>query len=199
MAKTFTKLSGTQVLLTDDSTGNILAKIQAERNNPHWDVVWFDGDATMQSLNNQGLLLKWAPANLKNYTKLGQSLVPADHAFFPTGVTAAGVIVYNTKHLSAAHAPKDWTDLLTPAFKNGVAENDPAFSGPAFPYIAGQLLRQGGKDLKGARPSSSSSRPMAPRYSRPMTPPSTRCRPAPAWSASCRTPPTTPRRRPAPH
>ncbi|MDB5077246.1 MAG: extracellular solute-binding protein, partial [Chloroflexi bacterium] len=147
MAKAFAKVSGTQVKLTDDSTGILLAKITAERNNPHWDVVWFDGDATMQSLNNQGMLLKWTPANLKNYTALGRSLVPADHAFYPTGVTAAGVIIYNTKHMTAAQAPKDWTDLLTSRFKNGVAENDPAYSGPAFPYISGQMLRQGGTNL----------------------------------------------------
>ncbi len=143
MAKAFSKASGVNVLLTDDSTGPILAKITAERNNPHWDVVWFDGDASMQSLNNLGLLYKWTPANIKNYTPLGASLVPADHAFFPTGVTAAGVIVYNTKKLTPAQAPRDWTDLLTPAFKNEVAENDPAYSGPAYSYIAGQIWRQG--------------------------------------------------------
>ena len=143
MAKAFSKVSGNNVLLTDDSTGPILAKITAERNNPHWDVVWFDGDASMQSLNDLGLLLKWTPTNIKNYTPLGTSLIPADHAFFPTGVTAAGVIIYNTKKLTPATAPKDWTDLLGPSFKNEVAENDPAFSGPAYPYIAGQIYRQG--------------------------------------------------------
>lgn len=144
MGKAFGKFSGTNVLTTDDSTGNIVAKIQAERNNPHWDVVWFDGDATMQSLDNQGLLYKWTPANIKNYTALGKSLLPSDHAFFPTGVTAAGVIVYNTRKLSAAQAPGDWSDLLKPRFKNAVAENDPAYSGPAFPLISGMMLRMGG-------------------------------------------------------
>jgi iron(III) transport system substrate-binding protein len=148
MSKVFGNVpGGTSVSLVDDSTGNILARIEAEKNNPHWDVVWFDGDASMQSLDNQGLLYKWLPANVKNYTSLGTSLIPKDHAFFPTGVTAAGVIVYNTKKLSPAQAPTDWTDLLAPRFKNAVAENDPAFSGPAFPYIAGQLIRQGGHSL----------------------------------------------------
>ena len=109
--------------------------------------MWFDGDATMQTLDNQGLLLKWTPANLKNYTPLGSSLVAPDHAFFSTGIIAAGVIVYDTKKLSPAQAPKDWTDLRKPAFKNQVAENDPAFSGRAFPYISGQMLRQGGHGL----------------------------------------------------
>jgi len=144
MGKAFGKVSGTQVLLTDDSTGNILAKIAAERNNPHWDVAWFDGDATMQTLDAQGQLYKWTPAGAGNYTALGRSLIPADKAFYPTGVTAAGVIVYNTRRLSAAQAPTDWNDLLLPRFRNQVAENDPAFSGPAFPLISGMYLRMGG-------------------------------------------------------
>ncbi len=144
MGKSFGAASGTQVDLTDDSTGNILAKIAAERNNPHWDVAWFDGDATMQTLDDQGQLYKWTPSNVGNYTALGKSLVPADKAFYPTGVTAAGVIVYNTRRLSAAQAPKNWNDLLDPRFRDQVAENDPAFSGPAFPLIAGMYLRMGG-------------------------------------------------------
>jgi iron(III) transport system substrate-binding protein len=144
MGKAFAKMSGIQVNTVDDSTGNILAKIQAERNNPKWDMVWFDGDATMQTLNDQGLLYKWTSPNIGNYTALGKSLIPADHAFYPTGVTAAGVIVYNTRKLTAAQAPKDWSDLLKPQFKNQVAENDPAFSGPPFPLISGMFQRMGG-------------------------------------------------------
>lgn len=143
-ASAYPKATGVGVKLIDDSTGNIIARIEAERNNPHWDVAWFDGDATMQALNDQGILLKWTPKSLANYTALGASLVPMDHAFFPTGVTAAGVMVYNTKKLSAAQAPKDWSDLLKAQFKNAVAENDPAYSGPAYPLISGMMLRMGG-------------------------------------------------------
>jgi iron(III) transport system substrate-binding protein len=144
MSKAYAKASGTKVLLTDDSTGSLVAKMEAEKNNPHWDVAWFDGDATMQALNDQHLLYTWTPANVKNYTTLGKSLIPTSHAFYPTGVTAAGVIIYNTRRLSASQAPKDWSDLLTSTYKGKVAENDPAYSGPAFPFIAGQMLREGG-------------------------------------------------------
>ncbi len=144
MAKAFQKLTGIQVKLTDDATGNLLAKIAAERNNPQWDVVWFDGDAAMQGLNGQGQLLRWTPANIKNYNALGRSLIPSDHAFYPTAVTAAGALVYNTKKLSPAQAPKDWNDLLKPQFKNQVAAINPAYSGPAFSLIAGMLQRKGG-------------------------------------------------------
>jgi len=144
MGKAFQKASGITVKTTDDSTGPLVARITAERNNPHWDVVWFDGDSTMQSLDDLNLLYKWTPANVKNYTSLGTSLIPTDHAFYPTGVTAAGIITYNTRKLSPAQAPKDWSDLTTPRFKGAVAMNDPAYSGPTYPMIAGMLQRDGG-------------------------------------------------------
>jgi iron(III) transport system substrate-binding protein len=145
-AKAFQKQTGIAVKLVDDSTGNLLAKITAESNNPQWDVAWFDGNVTMQTLDDQGLLLKWDSAGLNNFTDEGTKVVPADHAYYPTGLTAAGVIVYNTKHVPAAGLPKDWSDLTKPIYKNLLAENDPAFSGPAYPFIAGLAQSMGGED-----------------------------------------------------
>lgn len=144
-AKAFQQQTGIKTNLVDDSTGNLLAKIAAEVNNTQWDAVWFDGNVTMQSLDDQGLLLKWNSPNIGNYTTLGTSVVPSDHGYYPTGITAAGAIVYNTKHIPAAGLPKDWSDLLNPAYKNLVAENDPAFSGPAYPFIAGVSQVLGGE------------------------------------------------------
>lgn len=144
-AKAFQQQTGITTKLVDDSTGNLLAKISAETNNPQWDAVWFDGNVTMQSLDDQGLLLKWNSPNIGNYTAQGTSVVPSDHAYYPTGITAAGVIVYNVNHVPSAGLPKDWSDLLNPAYKNLMAENDPAFSGPAYPFIAGVAQVMGGE------------------------------------------------------
>ncbi|CAA7601722.1 Ferric binding protein [Acididesulfobacillus acetoxydans] len=138
MAKAFQAKTGIQVKLVDDSTGKIVAKIDAERSNPHWDVAWFDGDSTMQGLDNEGMLLQnWTPKDVSNLTALGQSLVPADKAYYPASVTAAAAIGVNTKLLSPDQYPKDWRDLLTPVFKNSLAMNDPSISGPTYPYVAG--------------------------------------------------------------
>src|SRR5690348_12262690 len=57
-AKAFQQQTGITTKLVDDSTGNLLAKIAAEGNNSQWDVTWFDGNVTMQTLDDQGLLLK---------------------------------------------------------------------------------------------------------------------------------------------
>ncbi len=144
MANAFQAKTGIQVKLSDMSTGPIVTKIEAEGNNPQWDVAWFDGDGTMATLDAQGLLLKgWEPANAANYTALGKSLLPPDQSYAVTGITAAGAIAYNTKYVTAAQAPKTWTDLLQPQWKNAVGMDNPAISGPTFPVVAGFLYGMG--------------------------------------------------------
>lgn len=44
MTKAFTKATGIPVSLDDDSTGPLLAKVAAERNNPQWGLLWVDGE-----------------------------------------------------------------------------------------------------------------------------------------------------------
>src|SRR5579875_496426 len=85
--KAFQQQTGITTKLVDDSTGNILAKISAEGSNPEWDVVWFDGNVTMQSLDDQGLLLKWQSPAVSNLTAEGASYVASDGSYYPTGLT----------------------------------------------------------------------------------------------------------------
>lgn len=144
IADAFEKKSGIKVKLVDDSTGPLLAKIQAEKANPQWDVTWFDGPSSMQGLDDQGLLSKdYIPANV-NYTDLGKQLVPKDHAYNPITVSAAGAIAYNTDLVKTEDLPKDWSDLLKPENKGFVAMNNPSISGPTYSVVLGLMLLQGG-------------------------------------------------------
>lgn len=144
MANAFQKQTGIQVELSDMSTGPLVAKVEAEKANPQWDVAWFDGDGTMYTLDQESLLLRnWQPANVVNYSSLGQQLVSPDKSYIPTGITAAGAIAYNTNLVAAADVPTHWSDLLKPFFKDAVGMNNPAISGPTFPVVAGFLYRMG--------------------------------------------------------
>jgi iron(III) transport system substrate-binding protein len=133
--KAFQQQTGITTKLVDDSTGNLLAKIAAEGSNPQWDVTWFDGNVTMQTLDDQSLLLKWHSPNTSNLTSQGAQYVPSDGSYYPTGLTTVGAIAYNTKHIPAVGLPKDWTDLL-----------NPAYSGPTYPLIAGVSQIMGGEN-----------------------------------------------------
>ena len=143
-ATAFQKATGIKVELSDMSTGPLLAKVAAEKQNPQWDVIWFDGNGPMSSMNRAGQLLQgWTPVDVSNYNKLGLSLLPPNHGFFPTGVTAAGALIYNTKLVSAKNAPRTWQDLLKPEFRNAVGMNNPAISGPTYPLVAGMFQLMG--------------------------------------------------------
>jgi iron(III) transport system substrate-binding protein len=144
--KAFQQQTGITTKLVDDSTGNLLAKIAAEGNNPQWDAAWFDGNVTMQSLADQGLLLKWQSPNASNLTTQGAKYVPSDGSYYPTGLTTVGAIAYNKNHIPAAGLPKDWNDLLNPAYKNLIAMNDPAYSDPTYPLIVGIAQLIGSED-----------------------------------------------------
>ncbi len=144
--KAFQSQTGITTKLVDDSTGNLLAKISAESSNPQWDVTWFDGNVTMQTLADQKLLLPWQSANAANLTDTAKKLVASDNTYYPTGITTVGAIAYNTKHVPAAGLPADYNDLLKPAYKNLVAMNDPAYSGPTYPLVAGVSQVMGGED-----------------------------------------------------
>jgi iron(III) transport system substrate-binding protein len=143
-ATAFQKATGIQVELSDMSTGPLLAKVMAEKQNPQWDVIWFDGNGAMASLNQQHMLLRgFTPSTASNYTSLGLSLLPVNHAYFPTGTTAAGAIAYNTKLVPPNEVPHTWTDLLSPFFKGAIGMNNPAISGPTYPLVAGMFQQMG--------------------------------------------------------
>lgn len=149
MATAFQKATGITVKLTDDSTGPLIAKAEAEASNSHWDIIWFDGPSSMQAMDNQSLLLQgWTPNDVSNYTSLGTSLIPPDKAYYPTGVTGMGAIGYDPKVVKASQLPKTLNDLLSPQWKNQVAMNDPSVSGPTYPLVAG-VIQQMGSIAKG--------------------------------------------------
>ena len=144
MTKAFTKATGIPVQLDDDSTGPLLAKVQAEKNNPSWDVLWVDGDTAFAALDQQGQLLSYEPAVQLNAA--GQSLVPVDHSYVPVSTTVMASVIYNSAAVSAV--PTSYADLLGSQYTGKVGMNDPSQSGPTFPFIAG-LMNQLGGELNG--------------------------------------------------
>lgn len=143
MAKAFQKATGIPVKMVDMSTGPLLARVQAEKQNPQWDIVWFDGAEAMRNLASQGLLQPYAP-NVQ-WNAIGRRIQPADHAYVSSAATLAGVIVVNTKHLPKADWPHSWGDLTNPMYRGKIGMNNPAVSGPTYPFVAGQMKWLGGE------------------------------------------------------
>jgi iron(III) transport system substrate-binding protein len=141
MGKAFTKKTGIPVQVDDDSTGPLLTKIAAEKNNPQWSLLWVDGDTAFASLDKQGELLDYKPSAAWN--TVGQKIVPADNSYDPTGTTVMAALVYNSAAVSSV--PTTYQDLLGSAYANKVGMNDPSQSGPTYPFIAGVMNQLGGQ------------------------------------------------------
>lgn len=140
----FEEATGYKVELVSGNGAEIMSRIQTEKGNPHWDVVWIDAMPTIYGLGVEGQLLEgWSPKNVGNLTATYQQYVPENQTFFPTGAHAAGVIVYNTNELTAAEAPTTWGELADAKYKNIIGMADPAIAAPAYPYVAWFFNQQG--------------------------------------------------------
>lgn len=147
----FEKATGIPVKLVLLHTGELLARVQAERQNPQWDIVTFDGAEPMRNLAAQGLLVPFVPPRQGQgqghvqWNALGRKLQPADHAYATVAASLAGVIVVNKKNLPRADWPHRWSDLSKPEYRGKIGMNNPAISGPTYPFVAGQMQRLGGE------------------------------------------------------
>ena len=141
MAKAFQKATGIPVNLDDDSTGPLLTKVQAEKSNPKWSLLWVDGDSAFANLDTEHILLRgWEPS--VPFNSLGESVLPKDRSYIPTGLTMAGTLVYNAATVS--NPPTSWSQLLQPQWDHQVGMNDPSISGPTYPFVAGMMSDLGG-------------------------------------------------------
>src|ERR1035437_986168 len=75
-AKAFTAKTGIPVKLVDDSTGPLLTKIQAEKNNPQWSLLWVDGNTAFAALDQQGMLAPYAAKG--DFNDVGKAIIPSD-------------------------------------------------------------------------------------------------------------------------
>jgi iron(III) transport system substrate-binding protein len=136
MVSVFQKATGIPTALDDNSTGPLLTQIEASKNNPNWGLLWVDGDTAFAGLDQQGLLMKGFEPSV-SWNALGRQVVPKDKSYTPTGITLMAALVYNSKKVSAP--PSSWQQLLGSQWKGAVGMNDPAQSGPTFPFIAGMM------------------------------------------------------------
>jgi iron(III) transport system substrate-binding protein len=141
-AEAFSKATGIPTEEVSDSTGVLLAKIDAEKNNPKWGIFWSDGATAYAALDQQGLLVKGFEPDTGQLTSLGEKLVPADKSYIPTAVTIAGAVVYEPSEVP--DPPTNFAQLTEARWKGDVGMNNPAISGPTYTTVAGLMNQMGG-------------------------------------------------------
>lgn len=139
IAARFTEDTGIPVQVVDMSGGEILARIEAERVNPQWDVVYVQGHGSVHRLFQEGQLLDdgWQPEAASRYNELGDSLYQQhpEAPWWPVTVNAPALLVYNPD-CEGTEDITGWDALRDPRFEGRVGMPDPAISGPAYPYVS---------------------------------------------------------------
>ncbi len=96
---------------------------------PNCDVFTSTDLAHYVDLKGRNLLMKYSPVAASLLDKRVQNMDP-DHYFHASSCFMMG-LVYNTKKVSAAAAPRAWSDLADPKWSANALVAHPAYSGAA--------------------------------------------------------------------
>lgn len=139
----FTEKTGVEVEVFQGTTGEILARLEAEEANPIADVVilasWSDG----LSMKSQGKIMSYVPANAD---KVVEGWIDPDSMLFGYSASAVGVI-YNTTIFPELSA--DWNELVAEQYRDQLAIPDPEKSGACKDFVAGFVNAYGWDAFEG--------------------------------------------------
>jgi iron(III) transport system substrate-binding protein len=94
--------------------GDLANRLVAEKNNQIADLVFGLNAVEYEKLKKQDMLLKYEPSWAKD---VDMTLGDKDGYYYPTVVQPL-LLAYNPKVITKEAAPKDWTDLAKPEFKD---------------------------------------------------------------------------------
>lgn len=131
LAEGFEKKTGVKVEQFQGTTGEILARLEAEADHPQADVVilasWSDGLSMVEADKLLSYKSEYAD-------KMNDGMVDSGYYLYGSSASAVGVI-YNTNKYPTLNA--DWSELASDTYKNDLAIPDPTKSGACKDFVAG--------------------------------------------------------------
>jgi iron(III) transport system substrate-binding protein len=126
------------------SSGEALARVQAEKDNPQFDIWWGGPIDSFVAAKGEGLLEAYDSPNHVNLTD-PVKMKDVDNQWVGVYVGTLGFAT-NTDWLAAnpgIEAPTSWDDLLKPEFKGQVMVAHPSSSGTSYTALATILQLRG--------------------------------------------------------
>lgn len=139
ITRMFEQKTGIKVMMVTGGTGELIARIKAEKNNPQADVLFTGGVDSVASIKE--LLDEYIPK--ENDMLIDKSDL---HPWYTAIRLHPMLIIYNTELVKKGEV-KGWRDLLNPKWKGKVLMPDPRRSGSAFGELLIQLFAFGEYDL----------------------------------------------------
>ena len=115
--------------------------LEMKNSAPQCDILSTTDMSHMPALKERNALLRYEPPNGAALLPEFQSL--SDPGWYYVNSATNHFIAYNTNKVAAADAPRKWTDLLDPKWKNQIAVPHPAFSGCAGVWALGLKKQYG--------------------------------------------------------
>jgi iron(III) transport system substrate-binding protein len=143
MTEAFTKKTGVTTKFVRLSSGETVARLDAAKANPEFDV-WHGGPADGFGVARIGGLID-------KYVSPTRLMIPKkyqDEDGYWTGVYVGALgFCSNTKELKrlGVKVPTSWADLLNPTLKKSISTAHPSTSGTAFTTLWTQVTRLGGE------------------------------------------------------
>ena len=126
------------------SSGEALARVQAEKDNPQFDIWWGGPMDSFVAAKQAGVLEQYNSPNMKNLLK-PELYKDADNYYAGIYVGTLGFCT-NKDWLAqnpSAKAPESWDDLLKPEFKGQIMVAHPSSSGTSYTALATILQMRG--------------------------------------------------------
>ena len=141
MVAAFQKKYGIRTTYVRMSSGEALARLQAEAGSPSFDVWWGGPNEGQMAAYKEGLIEPYAPPRAAQIpTEL------KDPKGIWTGIYVGALGFCSNRELLdqlGLKPPTSWDDLLNPKLKNGIAVADPRTSGTAYTFLYTQVVLRG--------------------------------------------------------
>ena len=119
IAEEFTNETGVNVEFIN-LKGELADRVRSEKDNPQADIMFGGDESTYMELKEEGVYEKTSPT-WKD--ELSDSYKDKDGYWYGTIKTPV-MMLYNTTMLNKDEAPKDWSDLTKPAYKDLIVTRD---------------------------------------------------------------------------
>ena len=130
--------TGIKVEVVSAGTGELLRRVEEERDNPRGDVEWGGSRASLEAYKSY-----FEPYKSRNAEALLSQYVEAGYAYTPFTAIPT-VFMYNRNLVPDADAPRSWAALLDPKWRGRIAFADPALSSSSFEALVNMLFAMGG-------------------------------------------------------
>ena len=122
----------------DMGSQDVYDRVRTEKENPQADIWWGGPMTAFSRAEREGLLERYVPSwdsvSVPAYRSPGKS-------WYGTFLTPE-VIMYNSNRITPAQAPKDWDDLLDPAWRGKIVIRSPLASGTMRIIFSSMILRE---------------------------------------------------------